>query len=201
MENSKIEWCDHTFSPWHGCIKISPGCQNCYALALDKRWGKDVWGPGPKRQRTSEANWRLPLQWNRRAEKEGRRYKVFCASMADVFERNDQLIDWRFELWDLIGQTPMLDWLLLTKRPENVLDMTPYQWHRAEWGGYQGWPANVWIGTSVENQEYADKRIPELLKIPAVVRFLSVEPLLGSVNLLKYLLSGAHKWRQDINWP
>ena len=86
MENSKIEWCNHTFNCWIGCIKVSPGCENCYALGLDKRFGHDRWGPGSKRERTSAANWRKPLQWNEQAEKEGKRYKVFCASMADVFE-------------------------------------------------------------------------------------------------------------------
>lgn len=203
--NSSIEWTDHTFNPWSGCIRVSPGCEHCYAETLSKRWGKDIWGPGSKRQRTSDANWRKPLQWNKQAEKEGRRYKVFCASMADVFEDNEQIVEWRDELFDLIDQTPSLDWLLLTKRPENVLAMLPSHWHGPSPKGTRGVvgdgiPNNVWLGASVENQEYADKRIPELLKIPAAVRFLSVEPLLGSVNLMKYLLSGAHKWRQDINW-
>lgn len=179
MENSKIEWTDHTFNPWSGCIKVSPGCVHCYAETLSNRWGKDVWGPGAKRQRTSAANWKKPLQWNKQAKELGVRYKVFCASMADVFEDNEQLLDWRSDLWDLIELTPNLDWLLLTKRPENVLRMTRRWSEQYE----EGWLDNVWIGTSVENQEYADKRIPELLRIPARIRFLSCEPLLGPVDL------------------
>lgn len=192
MENSAIEWTDHTFNPWQGCIRVSPGCQHCYAETLSNRWGKDIWGPGSKRERTSAAYWRKPLQWNKQAQKEGRRYKVFCASMADVFEDNEQVKSWRLDLFLLISNTPNLDWQILTKRPDVAREF------------FEQRPGlllpNIWLGTSVENQEYADKRIPELLKIPAAVRFLSVEPLLGPVNLMKYLLSGAHKWRQDINW-
>lgn len=217
MENSKIEWTDHTFNPWIGCTKVSAGCQHCYAEELmDKRYGKVKWGPQGTRQRTSAANWRKPLQWNKLAwetckecgwrgpvhethdfcpncdgeELLPARARVFCASLADVFERRDELIPWRADLMTLIGATPNLDWLLLTKRPENILDMTPWPWHMSRVGdsndlapGGGIWPANVWIGTSVENQEAADKRIPELLKVPAKVRFLSCEPLLGPVDL------------------
>ena len=178
MENSKIQWCDHSWNPWHGCLKVSPGCQHCYAETIDKRWGKDVWGPGSKRERTSPANWAKPLQWQKKAQRENLRYKVFCASMADVFEDNEQVLHWRFDLFRLILATPNLDWQLLTKRPENVMKFIPTNWKSLE-----GWPKNVWIGTSVENQKYADERIPELLKIPARVRFLSVEPLLEPVDL------------------
>lgn len=195
--NSKIEWTDHTFNPWIGCTKVSDGCKHCYAeTMMDKRYGRVKWGPQGTRQRTSEANWRKPLAWNKQAEAEGRRAKVFCASLADVFERNDQLIDWRYELWDLIETTPNLDWLLLTKRPENVLDMVPWPWHKTEIGGLllektNGlWPDNVWIGTSVENQTAADERIPHLLRIPAPVKFLSCEPLLGPIDLVDWI--GCH---------
>lgn len=194
MENSKIEWTDHTFNAWQGCIKVSPGCENCYALTLSNRWGKDIWGPGEKRERTSWSYWQKPFAWNKKAEKEGRRYRVFCASMADVFEDNPQLLDWRSDLWDLIELTPNLDWLLLTKRPENVSKFTK------RWETWEQLPSNIWIGTSIENQEYADRRIPELLKIPARVHFLSCEPLVGPLNLMKYLPFGAHKWQHGINW-
>lgn len=185
MENSKIEWCDHTFNPWMGCTRVSPGCQHCYAETLmDSRYGKVKWGPQGKRVRTSEAYWKKPLAWNKQAEREGRRFRVFCASLADVFERKEELDPWRWQLWHLIVQTPHLDWLLLTKRPENVNYMVP-------WGSEAyPWPENVWIGTSVESQEWADKRIPELLKVPAVVRFLSVEPLLGPVDLFNVSYRG-----------
>lgn len=180
MENSKIEWCDHTFNPWSGCIKVSPGCVHCYAETLSNRWGKDIWGPGAKRQRTSSAYWKKPLKWNKQAANEGRRFRVFCASMADVFEDNPQVSDWRSDLWDLIELTPNLDWLLLTKRPEKVLEFTR-RWTPENYG--PSWPDNIWVGTSVENQKYADERIPELLNIPARIRFLSIEPLLGPVDL------------------
>lgn len=177
-ENSAIEWTDHTFNPWRGCTKVSDGCKNCYAeTLLDKRYGQVKWGPQGERLRTSEHYWREPFRWNKKAEQAGKRAKVFCASLADVFEGNAQLAPWRMGLWGLIEDTPSLDWLLLTKRPENVFDMTPIAWWE------EAWPANVWIGTSVENQEAADKRIPELLRIPAAVRFLSCEPLLGPINL------------------
>lgn len=183
MENSKIEWTDHTFNPWSGCIKVSPGCQHCYAETLSNRWGKEVWGPGPKRQRTSESYWKNPLKWNKQAAKERRRFRVFCASMADVFEDNPQLEPWRIDLLDLIQDTPRLDWLLLTKRPENVNRMIERATGFSESGMWFHSAPHVQIGTSIENQEYADERIPELLNIPARVRFLSIEPLLGPVDL------------------
>ena len=124
-EITGISWTDHTFNPWTGCTKVSPACDNCYAEALAKRSPKAFgsWLPGGARKRTSEAYWRQPLAWNRRAEKEGRRARVFCASMADVFD-NQVPDDWRADLFDLIQHTPALDWLLLTKRPQNVLPMT-----------------------------------------------------------------------------
>lgn len=178
-ENSKIEWCDHTFNPWIGCTKVSEGCQHCYAeQMMDKRYGKVKWGPQGTRVRTSLANWKKPLKWNREAAKAGKRARVFCASLADVFEihPSQDLDEWRHDLFMLIQQTPHLDWLLLTKRPENVM---PYLRHG--WG--TDLPDNVWLGTSVENQQAAFKRIPELLKVPAAVRFLSMEPLLGQVHL------------------
>ena len=182
-ENSKIEWTDHTFNPWIGCTKVSDGCKHCYAETLmDKRYGRVGWCPQGTRQRTSEANWRKPLAWNRRAKAEGRRYKVFCASLADVFEDRQELIAWRVDLLDMIGRTSHLDWLLLTKRPENVQDMIAQATGRHP----EAWLANhmnVWIGTSVEDQKAADERIPHLLHIPARVRFLSMEPLLGAVGL------------------
>lgn len=190
-ENSKIEWTDHTFNPWVGCMKVSPGCQHCYAEELMTRKGRwaNTWGPAgtTERIRTSEDNWRKPLAWNKQAEKENRRVRVFCSSLADVFEDNPQLDDWRIDLFMLIESTPWLDWLLLTKRPENVCTMIEKA--QAQMGATVGaweWFArmtNVWVGASVENQEQADKRIPHLLGIPVRIRFLSLEPLLGPVNL------------------
>jgi protein gp37 len=173
-ENSAIEWCDHTFNPWWGCTKVSPACDHCYADALDRRAGGAHWGAHAPRRRTKD--WSGPMKWNRRCEKLGIRERVFCASMADVFDNHRSILpDWRANLWSLIAATPHLDWLLLTKRPQNIAKMLP-----ATWG--KGWP-NVWLGTTVENQTEANRRIPHLLDTPARVRFLSCEPLLGPVDL------------------
>lgn len=194
-ENSAIEWTDHTFNPWIGCTKVSDGCKHCYAETLmDKRYGKVKWGPQGARVRTSKANWDKPRRWNEQAKKEGRRFRVFCASLADVFEEKPdqpEINEWRNDLFALIDATPNLDWLLLTKRPENIKRLWPFGWYGRDFT----WP-NVWMGTSVENQETADERIPWLLKIPAVVHFLSCEPLLGHIDLE---LSGANYGRDDLN--
>jgi protein gp37 len=183
-EDSKIQWTDHTFNPWIGCTKVSQGCKYCYAEKLMTRKGqwKNTWGPSGHRVRTSEqVYWKQPHTWNRKAEKLGIRHKVFCGSLCDVFEEfNPQALDldeWRLDLWSLIQGTPYLDWLLLTKRPENIKGMVPIEWLT------EMWPNNVWVGTSVENQETYDQRAPKLMKIPAPVRFLSCEPLLGPISL------------------
>lgn len=180
--NSSIEWTDHTFNPWWGCVKVSPGCQHCYAETLSKRFGNNIWGPAKTTSRRTfgPKHWAEPLKWDAEAAKLGQRKRVFCASMADVFEDHPMLEAERAKLWIMIEATPNLDWLLLTKRPENINSMVP--WH-GETGLYHGWPANVWVGTSVENQDQAEKRIPYLLDVPARVRFLSCEPLLGPVDL------------------
>ncbi len=181
--NSKIEWTDHTFNPWVGCSKISPACAHCYAEAWAKRSGLVKWGDSAERRRTSASNWRQPLKWNKEAKQVGERRRVFCASLADVFEDHSTIKSgWRADLGRLILDTPNLDWLLLTKRPENVMRLAPDFWVYIS-GVIGELPKNVWIGTTVENQEYADRRIPELLKIPAHIRFLSVEPLLGPIDL------------------
>jgi protein gp37 len=174
-ENSKIEWTDHTFNPWRGCTAISPACDHCYAKTLVE--GR-LAGDFSQRVRSAASTWKQPLAWNRKAARLGVRYRVFCASLADVFD-NQVPDEWRADLWDLIRQTPHLDWLLLTKRPQNIAKMLPGIWS-------VGWP-NVWLGTTVENQTEADRRIPHLLAVPAVVRFLSCEPLLGPVNLRPWI--------------
>jgi protein gp37 len=181
-ENSKIEWTDHTFNPWEGCQKVGPGCDHCYAEARNARFAGGTainWGPGAPRRRTSPANWRKPLQWNKaHAEffaKHARRQRVFCASLADVFDNEVDPV-WRRDLFDLIELTPNLNWLLLTKRIGNVMRMLKTV----------GWCAgrdNVWLGATIVNQEEADRDIPKLLAVPARVRFLSMEPLLGPVDL------------------
>jgi protein gp37 len=148
------------------------------------------WGDQAERRRTSDANWRKPLKWNREARLAGERPRVFCASLADVFENRPELTPWRADLLKLIYDTPHLDWLLLTKRPENWRDAIDEACEYAHGETWQSlWtqgeaPENVWMGVTVENQEQADKRIPELLQIPARVRFLSCEPLLGTIDLL-----------------
>lgn len=182
-QHSTIEWTDHTFNPWWGCTKISQGCKHCYAETWANRYGHDIWGPNKARRTFGEQHWGGPLKWHAAAVKQGRRVRVFCSSMADVFEDNSSLDSERLKLWDIIAETPMLDWILLTKRPENMVPMTP-------WGA--AWPDNVWALTSVEDQEAADTRLPHLLKVPAKVRGLSVEPLLGSVDLTP--------WIRHIHW-
>ena len=178
-KNSHIEWTHHTFNPWWGCSKVSPACRYCYAEAWAKRVGQKVWGGDASRRFFSDGHWREPLKWNREAAETGHPKRGFCASMADVFERRKDLNRERERLWRLIEDTPFLVWLLLTKRPHNVLKMAPW--------GIDGWPANVWIGTTVENQTWAERRLPALLEIPATVKFLSCEPLLGQIDLNPWL--------------
>lgn len=173
-ENSAIEWCDHTFNPWIGCTKVSPGCNHCYAETLATNRLGVAWGPHAERRRTAASTWRQPLSWNRKAEREGKRARVFCASLADVFD-NQVPEEWRSDLWRLIAATPHLDWLLLTKRPQNIIKMLP--------AGWSGALPNVWLGTTAENQDEANRRIPRLLDVPARLHFLSCEPLLAPLNL------------------
>lgn len=207
--DTKIEWATHSWNPWEGCTKVSPGCANCYAEARNARFGGGTapnWGSGKPRRRTSAANWLEPLKWDRAAAWEERdaeacgraaprRPRVFCASLADWLD-DEVPVEWLADLLGLIWEAPHLDWLLLTKRPENwrtrisaVADFgcapaaQPDYWTMA-----RGWldgraPENVWIGTTVEDQNRAEQRIPELVEIPARVRFLSCEPLLERVDL------------------
>ena len=178
-KETKIEWTHHTFNPWWGCVKVSAACDHCYAETWAKRLGDDIWGPKSERRFFTDAHWKEPLRWNREAGLAGERRRVFCASMADVFENRKDLVAPRLRLLELIGQTPNLDWLLLTKRIHLVKKQLPR--------GY-ALPAHVWIGTTVENQEEAAKRIPYLLELTTPsVRFLSCEPLLGLVDLQPYL--------------
>ena len=180
-KNSKISWTDHTFNPWWGCVKVSDGCKHCYAEIGAKRFSGepgDLWGPGSNRRFFGDVHWDKPKHWNRQAQKEGVRHKVFCASYADVFENREDLDNPRVRLFELIEDTPHLDWLLLTKRPENVNSFINIS--NSFRGGI---PNNVWLGTTVENQEMANKRIPILLGIPASVLWLSVEPMLGPIDL------------------
>jgi protein gp37 len=177
-KDSKIAWTDHTFNPWWGCSKVSPGCANCYAATFSKRMGLDLWGASTPRRFFGAKHWVEPYAWNRAAERAGKRARVFCASMADVFEDRRDVHDARAALTNMIDFTPWLDWLLLTKRPENI--------DRLEW------PSNVWIGVTAENQTLADSRWHMLSRIAAPVRFLSVEPMLGYVSI--------HDWAVLPEW-
>lgn len=214
-QETKIAWCDSTFNPWIGCTKVSPGCANCYAERDNgrRKW-VEGWGKGIPRKRTSAALWKLPLRWNAKAQsaeenwieavkacagysgEKPRRPRVFCGSLCDWLD-DEVPIEWLADLLQLIANTPNLDWLLLTKRPENwsprLAAVHKSKFRADTWTLASPWsqgepPQNVWIGTTVENQEMANQRIPELLKIPAKVRFLSCEPLLGMVNIRGYLM-------------
>lgn len=217
--NTKIEWCHHTFNCWRGCTKVSEACRNCYAEKQARRnpHTLGVWGDNGTRVVAAESAWKEPLKWDRAAKDVGVRHRVFCASMADVFEDWRGLMafsdgdtvfvrdgkwtdnadpdtdhtltmqDVRSRLFELIDATPNLDWLLLTKRPENIAAMMPQAGFPS--AGIPGTlgrylvPNNLWIGVTVENQQTADERIPHLLRVPAVRRFVSCEPLLGPVDL------------------
>lgn len=200
-ENSGISWTDHTFNPWMGCTKVSPACDHCYAeREADLRYGKVTWGPKGTRLVTSKAYWNGPSKWDSEAKAKGSRALVFCASWADVFENwkgplqqpkephaGESLDEVRAKLFALIEATPNLLWLLLTKRPENVLKMAPEAWKSA-------FPENVMIGTTVEEQKYADIRLRAMCRIPAR-RFVSYEPATGPVDFsgwefLSWLIAG-----------
>lgn len=180
-KNSGIAWTDHTFNPWWGCVRVSEGCTHCYAESMAKRTGHDIWGVDKPHRFFSEKHWKEPLAWNDEAEKARKRAYVFCASMADVFEKRDDLIEERKKLWPLIESTPWLIWLLLTKRPENVIEMVPTGWKS------QGSPKNVWYGITTENQTNYDKRINTLQsfrrELDAHKIWLSIEPQIGAIDL------------------
>ena len=191
-ESTKIEWTDATWSPWHGCSKVSDGCRYCYAETLSKRnpGVLGVWGPHGTR--VVNADWKKPLAWNRKAEREGRRIRVF-PSLCDPFENRADLDEPRIRFLHTIEQTKNIDWLLLTKRPENVMPLLrhlagpdhndPIALKYAS----LGLPRNVWLGISAENQDRADERIPKLPKIPAETRWLSLEPLLGPIDVYPWI--------------
>jgi len=207
-ENTSIEWCDHTFNPWWGCTKIADGCTHCYAADIANRFGRAVWGTQGTRVMASDATWGEPLKWERKAAKDGVRRRVFCASMADVFEawggpivdrfghcaasRADYTQDMdmdelRRDLFALIDSTPHLDWLLLTKRPDNI---------RFGWPDDGRMRHNVWLGCSVATQKDADRDLPLLLnwRDLSPVLFASAEPLLGPVDLSPWLEQGRLSW-------
>lgn len=202
--NSKIEWCDHTQNFWEGCQKAGPGCDHCYAEARNARFGGGVavnWGPGAPRRRTSAANWAKPLAWNANHTtffaEHGRRQRVFCSSLADVFD-NAVPTEWRVDMLHVIMDTPNLDWLLLTKRIgmaraliEEAMNYVLEKWPAVDAQPLAQWimewlegtpPANVWMGATIVNQQEADRDTQKLLAVPAAKRFLSMEPLLSEVS-------------------
>lgn len=178
-KETAIAWTDHTFNPVWGCTKIGPGCDFCYAEVWAARTGaKDLWGTGNFREFTDK-NWRQPLNWNEAAKKAGVRKRVFCASMADVFD-NQWPEHIRTRLWRLIQRTPNLDWQLVTKRIGNAAKMLP-----PDWG--DGW-RNVWLVPTIVNQDEADRDLNKLFDIPAAVYGVSYEPALGPVNWWPWML-------------
>lgn len=189
MGITKIEWTStiaedgtvtpgYSFNPWVGCTKIGPPCDHCYAESWAKRSGHPELWQG-ERRRTTESNWRSPIRWNAKAGAEGVRRRVFCASLADVFD-NQVPVRWREDLWNLISETPNLDWLLLTKRPQNIRKMLP-AWETKPWG--DGW-SNVWLGATCGDQAEYDRDWPHLRNVPAVIHFISHEPSLGPLHNL-----------------
>lgn len=183
-EKTAISWCDYTFNPWEGCEKISPGCKNCYAAALNAWLRKgENWGPDGTRRFFGAAHWRKPIAWDAAALAASVRRRVFCASVGDVFEDRDELAEHRERLWALIDRCRNLDWLLLTKRPENFDRMLPWGM-----GGpfAHAWP-HVWLGVTAEDQEHAAQRIPILQTTAAAVRFVSYEPALGPIDWRRFL--------------
>ena len=215
-QKTKISWCDATFNPWIGCVEVggirrdgdgkpnaaAAGCANCYARIHGERMGWAEWGVRTPRHITSESTWKQPRAWNRKAAKSGKRMRVFCASLSDVFENHPGVVEARKRLFALIKETPNLDWLLLTKRPQNILSMLPPDWGE---GGYD----NVWLGTSVEDMRVAH-RLDKLRAVPAAIRFVSYEPALGpidqaNVDGIHWLIcggeSGGAHWRpMDEAW-
>ena len=185
-EKTGIAWCDHTFNPWIGCTKVSAGCQNCYAARDNNRyqwvkeWGKDY-------RLTADTNWKKPIQWAKQAVKDGVIRRVFCASLADVFDANIGW-EWRAKLYSLINETEKiggLEWLILTKRPENLKTMLPLMVETF---------TNIRIGITTENQEMFDKRMPIFLDAWKGKNFISVEPMLSGLNIETNLYADKIHW-------
>jgi len=212
MQGTKIKWTDNTFNPWIGCTKVSEGCANCYAATQDHmRYSRTLgdgtklkpishWGKGAPRHLTK--TWNDPLKWDRACEPTGDRQKVFCASLADVFDAEVPKA-WRKNLWNLIRECRSLDWQLLTKRPENIERFLPDDWSMEDYG-------HVWLGATVENQKRADERVEILAAVPAAIHFLSAEPLLSAINFktlehIEWVIvggeSGHHARSMNLEWP
>jgi protein gp37 len=226
-ESSKIEWCDSTFNAWEGCTKISPGCKFCYAETRNIRFNgtRKNWGVGAPRRRTSASNWQKPRRWDRLAG-DGRfvydpacgerkfvkkiepgmesvRPRVFCLSLGDWLD-DEVPLEWFQDLMVLIRETPNLDWLLLTKRPQIFTKRlrhsylkrqdSPQHWWEYNWVHHIETPQNIWLGVSIENQEAADFRLPIFRSIPSVKKFISAEPLLGELDVWDHLFINEVDW-------
>lgn len=186
-KDSSISWTHHTFNTHWGCVEVSPACDNCYARTLSHRWGFDLWGKDKPRRFFGQKHWNEPLKWDAAAAAAGERHRVFSSSMADVFEGRSDLDFVREKLWALICQTPNLDWMLLTKRPENLKKMLPSAWQKTP-------KNNVWLGTTAENQRRAEERIPLLLDVAAKIHWISAEPLLGPIDFRPWLSKNGLSW-------
>lgn len=199
-----IAWTDHTLNFWHGCVKVSPGCEQCYAETLSKRYGRDIWGPAKTTPRMlTKGPWLDCLKWDAAARAAGVRRKTFVMSMGDLFEDHPMVSEWREKAFKIIESFTNLDVQILTKRPENIRRFSPDSW-------LENWPLHVWIGTSIENQAMADRRTYELVHagIPAI-RFLSVEPLLERIIIpriekLHWVIVGGESGAKcrpfDVSW-
>jgi len=189
-ENTKIEWCDHSFNGWYGCTKVSPACKNCYAEKMAKRFLNIEWGKGKPRKKTSDEYWAKPIKWNEQAQNRGIRYKVFANSMSDVFD--EEVPDrWRTELFKLIKATPNLDWLILTKRIKEAqayYKENPKCYHIS----------NIWLGATICNQYEAYRLIPTLITIPTAKSFISIEPLLEHISLKWSWIDKSEGYREYI---
>lgn len=181
-KDTSISWATHTFNCWHGCRPVSPECAHCYARTLAARFSPSLPWDGTKYRLFDKTHWHEPVRWNAKAAKDGKRARVFCGSMCDVFDGNFLLDEMRASLWKLISVTPSLDWLLLTKRPENIERMLPF----VQLGGHLVERfSNAWLGTTVGCRASLP-RVDVLRALPATVHFLSCEPLLedlGKINL------------------
>jgi protein gp37 len=198
-QKTAITWTDSSFNPWWGCTKVSPACDHCYAESFAKRTGHQVWGAGAPRRYFGDKHWAQPLKWERDAIADRAPHRVFCASMADVFDNEvDQAH--RERLWAVIRDTPHLTWQLLTKRIGNVRGMLP-----ADWAA--GYP-NVWIGITVVSQAEHDRDVDKLREIPAGVRWLSIEPQIEDIRLdlagIDWVVTGGESGGKarpyDLNW-
>jgi protein gp37 len=183
-ETTGIGWTDHTFNPWIGCTKVSQGCKLCYAETQNNRygWNPEGWGAGKPRKRTSAANWKKPIQWAKQAVKDGVIRRVFCSSLADVMD-DEVPGEWTVDLTEMIESIGRyiggLEWLILTKRPENIRNVIPDEWLSDP-------PDYVRLGVTCEDQANANKRIPQLINAWKGKNFLSVEPMISRISLVGF---------------